>query len=158
MVIKDIIHLMKAVQETDFDCFELKDQEFSLKLERNQRRVAVSVGSPDGSALPPLITRDANIAKEPESVVIEEVREEAPQEEKPAGKEILSPLVGIYHALPADRAVSKGDVVKKGAPVCLIEAMKLMNEITMPEDGEIVSVELNDGDMIEYEQILFRYV
>lgn len=164
MVLKDIIHLMKAVQETDYDFFELKDQEFSLTLKRNQKRVEFSVGSPDGSALPPLITRDSNPpyinAKEPEQVIIEEfdgVDAVGAKMGEVGGKEILSPLVGIYHELPADRVIKNGDNVKKGTPVCLIEAMKLMNEVTMPEDGEIISVELKDGDTVEYEQVLFRY-
>lgn len=162
MVIKDIIHLMKAVQETDFDRFELNDQEFSLKLERNQKRVEFSVGSPDGSALPPLITRELRPAREPEQVIIEEVKGVEPESEQTVkdeepGNSILSPLVGIYHELPPDRVVKKGDFIKKGMPVCLIEAMKLMNEVTMPEDGEITAVELKDGDTVEYDQVLFRY-
>lgn len=163
MVLKDIIELMKAVQKTDFDCFELKDQDFSLKLERNQKRVEFSVGSPDGSALPPLITRELRPAtyRHPEQVVIEEVKGVAPEEavieKAEEGKTILSPLVGIYHELPNDRVIKKGDFVKKGVPVCLIEAMKLMNEVAMPEDGEIISVELKDGDTVEYDQVLFRY-
>lgn len=164
MVIKDIIHLMKAVQETDFDRFELNDQEFSLKLERNQKRVKFSVGSPDGSALPPLITRELHPAalREPEQVIIEEVKGVEPETEQTVkaeelGSSILSPLVGIYHELPPDRVVKKGDFIKKGMPVCLIEAMKLMNEVTMPEDGEITAVELKDGDTVEYDQVLFRY-
>lgn len=164
MVLKDIIQLMKAAEQTDFDCFELKDKEFSLKLERNQKRVEFSVGSPDGSALPPLITRELSpsYANAPEQVIIEEVKGvesgQKPREEKrEEGKAILSPLVGIYHELPPDRVVKRGDFVKKGMPVCLIEAMKLMNEVSMPEDGEIISVELKDGDTVEYDQVLFRY-
>lgn len=156
MVIKDIIQLMKAVEETDFDCFELSDQDFSLKLVRNQKHVRLSVGSPDGSALPPLITHELPpVEHEQKRVVIEELK--GIESETDGSSEILSPLVGIYHEFPSEGAINKGDFIKEGTPVCLIEAMKLMNEIIMPEDGEITAVELKEGDTVEYNQVLFRY-
>lgn len=158
MVIKDIIHLMKAVQETDFDCFELKDQDFSLKLERHQKQVKFTVGSPDGSAIPNLLAPAFNREPVREEVIVEDVRgDEEPPIPLDDSKKICSPLVGIYRELPPDRVIKKGDFIKKGIPVCLIEAMKLMNEVIMPEDGEILSVELSDGDTVEYDQVLFTY-
>ena len=73
------------------------------------------------------------------------------------GKDILSPLVGTYHELEGTKKVSIGSKLKKGAPLCNVEAMKLMNEIVMPEDGEIVWIACSEGDTVEYEQLLFRY-
>lgn len=72
-------------------------------------------------------------------------------------KDILSPLVGTYHELEGSRKVSIGSRLKKGDALCNIEAMKLMNEIVMPEDGEIVWMACTEGDTVEYEQLLFRY-
>lgn len=72
-------------------------------------------------------------------------------------KDILSPLVGTYHDLEGSKKAAIGNRLKKGDPLCHVEAMKLMNEITMPEDGTIVWMACAEGDTVEYEQLLFRY-
>jgi len=150
MVIKDIIQLMKAAQETDFDIFELKDENFSLKLKRNGEQVVVTQAVP--SVVPAAAVE--NTASPTEAV--NAAAEVGPK--TPEGKDIVSPLVGVYHELAGGKALKIGDKLKKGEPVCMVEAMKLMNEINMPEDGEIVWVAAQEGDTIEYEQLLFRYV
>lgn len=74
-------------------------------------------------------------------------------------KIIKSPMVGTFYSKPSpDKAsfVKVGDVVKKGQVVCIVEAMKLMNEIESEFDGEIVEVCLNDGDIVEYGMPLFK--
>lgn len=79
----------------------------------------------------------------------------APQ---PTGKTIKAPMVGVFYqaASPeADPYVTVGKTVKKGDTVCIIEAMKLMNEIQAEEDGTIKEILVKDGDIIEYGQPLF---
>ena len=71
-------------------------------------------------------------------------------------KTLESPFIGTFHELD-DLKLEEGLSVAQGQPVCSIEAMKLFNEITMPEDGVIVSVEAKEGDVLEYGQVLFRY-
>ena len=73
-------------------------------------------------------------------------------------KEIKSPLVGIFRELEGARKVKIGDKLKKGDTVCNIEAMKLLNDLNMPEDGEIVWIAASDGDAVEYDQVLFHYI
>ena len=73
--------------------------------------------------------------------------------------EIKSPLVGVYYAAPSPEAetfVSIGSKVKKGDVLCIIETMKLMNEITAEQDGEIIDICIKNGDIAEYGQILFK--
>ncbi len=73
--------------------------------------------------------------------------------------EIKSPMVGIFYAAPSPDAppyVRVGSKVKKGDVLCVIEAMKLMNEITAETDGEIVDVCAENGQVVEYAQILFK--
>jgi acetyl-CoA carboxylase biotin carboxyl carrier protein len=73
--------------------------------------------------------------------------------------EVKSPIVGIFYsaATPdADPFVTIGSKVKKGDTLCLIEAMKLMNEITADTDGEIVDICIKNGDIAEYGQVLFK--
>jgi len=73
--------------------------------------------------------------------------------------EIKSPLVGVYYAAPspdAETFVSIGSKVKTGDVLCIIETMKLMNEITAEQDGEIVDICIKNGDIAEYGQVLFK--
>jgi len=73
--------------------------------------------------------------------------------------EIKSPLVGVYYAAPspdAETFVSIGSKIKKGDVLCIIETMKLMNEITAEQDGEIADICIKNGDIAEYGQVLFK--
>lgn len=75
------------------------------------------------------------------------------------GKSINAPIVGVFYAAPSPDAqpyVSVGKQVKKGDTVCIIEAMKCMNEIQAEEDGEIVEIIAKDGELVEYGQPLFK--
>ncbi len=72
---------------------------------------------------------------------------------------VKSPLVGVFYAAPAENAepyVSVGESVKKGQVLCIIEAMKLMNEITAEEDGVILEITAANGQIVEYGSELFR--
>ncbi len=73
--------------------------------------------------------------------------------------EVRSPMVGTFYRRPAvDSApyVDVGDTVKKGDVLCIVEAMKLMNEIESEISGKIAQVCLQDGQMVEYGEVLFR--
>lgn len=79
------------------------------------------------------------------------------QEEK--YKIIKSPMVGTFYSKPSpnkETFVKTGDIVKKGQVICIIEAMKLMNEIESEFDGEIAEICVKDGDIVEYGQPLFK--
>ena len=74
------------------------------------------------------------------------------------GEDQLSPMPGTFYSAPTpedEPFVSKGDVVKKGQVLCIIEAMKIMNEIESEFDGTVMKVNVNNGDPIEYNQPLF---
>ncbi len=80
-------------------------------------------------------------------------------ESKKDGISVKSPLVGVFYAAPAENAepyVSVGDSVKKGQTLCVIEAMKLMNEITAEEDGVVLEICVKNGQVVEYGTELFR--
>lgn len=88
-----------------------------------------------------------------------EIREEI--KEKPVaitGKTVKSPLVGTFYAAPSPEAepfVKKGDIVKKGQVLGIVEAMKLMNEIESEYDGVVEEILIENEDMVEYAQPLF---
>ena len=74
-------------------------------------------------------------------------------------RDVKSPMVGIFYTAPSPDAepfVKVGQKVKKGDTLCIIEAMKLMNEITAEEDGEIAEVCVQNGQVVEFGQPLFR--
>jgi len=75
--------------------------------------------------------------------------------------EVTSPIVGVYYAAPSPEAepfVSIGDMIKKGDVLCIIEAMKLINEITAEQDGKIVDICLKNEEVVEFGQVLFKLV
>lgn len=74
-------------------------------------------------------------------------------------KLVKSPMVGTFYGRPspkADTFVKVGDKVKKGDILCIVEAMKLMNEIESEFDGEIVEILVKDEEMVEYGQVLIK--
>ena len=87
---------------------------------------------------------------------IVETKKEEPQEEY---KIVKSPMVGTFYSKSAPDAkpyVEVGSKVKKGDILCIVEAMKLMNEIESEFDGEVVEVCVKDGDMVDYGKPLFK--
>lgn len=89
----------------------------------------------------------APVAPEPEPAAC------APEPAAPAGTEVKAPMVGVYYAAPApgaDPFVRVGSKVKKGETLCIIEAMKVMNEVAAECDGEVLSINAKDGGLVEY--------
>ena len=74
-------------------------------------------------------------------------------------RDIKSPMVGIFYAAPSPEAepfVKVGSKVKKGDTLCIIEAMKLMNDVVAEQDGEIVEICAENGSLVEFGQVLFK--
>ena len=99
------------------------------------------------------------VAQQPTNIPVIQTTQPVEEEPKEEYKEIKSPMVGTFYSKPSpdkETFVKVGDKVKKGQVVCIIEAMKLMNEIEAEFDGEVVEVCLNDGDAVEYGKPLFK--
>ena len=76
-----------------------------------------------------------------------------------SGKFIKSPIIGTFYAAAAPGKppfVSVGDKITKGSVVCIVESMKLMNEITSEFDGTVAEILVNDGEAVEFDQPLIR--
>ena len=119
---------------------------------------------------PGLISNSINDLKQPialselksekEAVLIKEknTAEPEPIAEDTAIEEVLSPMPGTFYAAPTpedSNYVKVGDNVKKGQILCIIEAMKIMNEIESDHDGVISEIKIDDGNPVEYNQVLF---
>ncbi|MFH5881560.1 acetyl-CoA carboxylase biotin carboxyl carrier protein [Liberiplasma polymorphum] len=116
---------------------------------------------------------DVTIELEKQSVQVKEVvRAEVPAQQvvaneantpvtpaKPTYEPLKAPLVGTYYEAPAPDQpsfVRIGQNIKKGDTLFIIEAMKVMNEITAPRDGKIMSINVKNGDMVMYDQIIME--
>ena len=76
-----------------------------------------------------------------------------------AAKMVLSPMVGVFYASPSPSDppfVTVGSKVKKGDVLCIIEAMKVLNEVTAEADGEVLEICVADGDLVEFGSCLMR--
>ena len=159
--IKVIIDLMKknAVSE-----FELEEGDFKIKLKREpgKRRK----GDKDSGGEAPVIVQAPMAAPipapapavVPAAPVAEPIAAATP-EPVPAGLEVKSPMIGTFYRRPspdADPFVEVGAEVEPDTVVCIIEAMKVMNEIKAEVKGTIAEVLVEDGKPVEYGQALFR--
>jgi len=99
-----------------------------------------------------------NTPPAPQTSVIQEVQSQK-VEDVPVGRTINAPMVGTFYKSPtpeSDAYVKIGDKVTAESIVCILEAMKLFNEIQAELSGEIVEILVEDGQMVEYGQPLFR--
>jgi acetyl-CoA carboxylase biotin carboxyl carrier protein len=150
MDLADIEKIVRILQTSDVTDFELEQGGIRLRLTRS----TAARGSQNGihvGYLEPAIT---NI----NSSTGQELAGNAALEENAAFTKVESPIVGTFYrkASPdSEPFVNVGDSVKKGQTLCIIEAMKLMNEIPSPCSGKIEKILLNDGQVAEYGEVLF---
>lgn len=132
------IDLMDAVRQRNLSAFSLKCEDFQIRIEAQQAPVAVA--APAAATAPQAQPAAAS-----------------PVEESFSGTPVEAPLVGIFYSAPAPEEppfIEVGQQVKKGDTLFIIEAMKTMNEITAPCDGTVSRILAQNGDMVEYKQVL----
>ena len=153
MNIKQIKALAQILAQNDLSALEINEGETRIRLERT---AAQPVAQP-GTVLvaPPMPAAAAQPMQEaPASAPVDD-----PGVDFNDVFEAKSPLVGVFYAAPSPGAepfVRVGSHVKKGDVLCIVEAMKLMNEIQAERDGEIVDICAHDGDVVEFGQTLFK--
>ncbi len=140
MDIKDIDDLMTKMEKKNMKRLVIKKEGIELELER-----AVACGAipaPVAVAAAPVVEAAAPVATA-----------------KPAGKAVKSPIVGTFYASPSpeDPAFVKvGDQVESESVVCIVEAMKVMNEVKAGVQGKVVEVLVKNGDPVEFGTEIFR--
>lgn len=143
MDIENILTLIKTVSDSKLTNFEYKDGDVKLVLNKTAAGTVQAVTNE---------TVQTVVQTTSEQAVLVATSEEV------AGNEVKSPLVGTFYAAPAENAepyVKVGDRVTKGQVLAVVEAMKLMNEIECEYDGEVASILVQNGEMVEYGQPLF---
>lgn len=165
---KNIQELIKTVSDSQLTSFEIETEGIRIKMEKKEEQVVVErISAPVSSA-----TSVINDSLNRESIATNQMSEEKIQSNIASTIEneariipeenlfvVKSPIVGTMYSSPSDEAqnfVKVGSLVKKGDTLCILEAMKLMNEIESEVDGEIVEVLVLNEDMVEYGQPLFK--
>lgn len=161
--LNELRELLAAINQTDIAELTLKSADFELVIRRGVRLDdAITTTAPlpvlpvptSGSVVP----TNREIAE-----VVTPVTAQAPPPPTSDRRllEISSPMVGTFYRAPAPDEppfVDVGDRVRKGQTVCIIEAMKLMNELESEVEGEIAEILVQNGQPVEYGQILMRVV
>ena len=144
MDLKELKALLRLLDGTDVEELEVEEQGKRIRIRRAARG-----GSPPAFAAP--IGREA-VSNPPSAQVA------APTPDTAGLLRIEAPIVGTFYRAPAPDAepyVREGDIVQKGTVVCIIEAMKLMNEIESEVRGRLVKIPAENGQPVEYGQTLF---
>ena len=126
----------------------------AVELERASAAQPVAVPMPMPSAMAAQVAAPAVAPAAPEPAA------QAPAASpEPKGTEVTAPMVGVFYAAPApgdEPFVRVGSKVKAGETLCIIEAMKVLNEVTAEADGEVLEICVADGDLVEFDSCLMR--
>ncbi|PZU96721.1 MAG: acetyl-CoA carboxylase, biotin carboxyl carrier protein [Pseudanabaena sp.] len=152
--LEQVRELVTILNKTDITELTLESGDVRLSIRKSENRSAGAVMLPAGVAVPQTAP---NEVPNPSPVV----HTTTIADSLPTKKlfEITSPMVGTFYRSPApDESpfVEVGDVIKKGGTVCIIEAMKLMNEIECEASGKIVEILVDNTQPVEYGQVLMR--
>ncbi|WP_096201200.1 acetyl-CoA carboxylase biotin carboxyl carrier protein [Bacillus sp. FJAT-45350] len=157
MKIQDVREIIRLIDNSSIDEFKFEQEGTKLSIKKNRTTPGLT------TTAPPISVIQNEVPVKPEQK-FEEVKE-APmsKQETPAVNQdnlhkITSPMVGTFYAAPSpdsDLYVKASDKVKEDTVVCIVEAMKLMNEIEAEINGTIVEVLVENGQLVEYGQPLF---
>ncbi len=142
----EVISLINKIEKSKFKNFKIKFEDLELELSKD--------------CVPyEKVQRTSENTEEQETIVEEKYIESVEKfgEDLSKYNTITSPIVGVFYSKPApdkEPFVKVGDKVKKGQVLCIIEAMKVLNEIKSDVDGEIVKIDTSDEDVVEFGQPL----
>ncbi|HTP65753.1 MAG TPA: acetyl-CoA carboxylase biotin carboxyl carrier protein [Geobacteraceae bacterium] len=153
MDIKEIKSLIKMIMETDISEFELESTDEKIRIKRGEPHEVVHYQAAQISPNP--TAQHVQPAPAPVQEMAPAPAAAPPEEE---GKSITSPIVGTFYRAPAPDAppyAEVGQVVEKGQVLCIIEAMKLMNEIESEFRGRVIRICKENAQPVEFGDVLF---
>lgn len=146
MEFENLITLIREVSSSELTDFSMKDGDFKISMGKREKKMIVT--SQEGTA----------VVSSEKFISAEDVKTAEKEKTVISGNQVKAPLVGTYYSASAPDAepfVQIGDTVKKGQTLGIIEAMKLMNEIESEYDGVVEDILVENGQMVEYGQVLF---
>jgi acetyl-CoA carboxylase biotin carboxyl carrier protein len=153
MDLKHIKSLLQLISEADVNEVYIEEGDFKIKIKK--RSEATYVSAP--AAAPAPVASVVVPSAAPAASASAPAPAAAPAAS--ATTAIKSPIVGTFYAAASPDAkafVSVGDVISKGQPLCIIEAMKIMNEIESDMSGKVVAIHVKNGQPVEFDQPLFE--
>ena len=150
MDIRKVKKLIEMLENSNLEEIEIQEGEESVRLVKSNGNIN-NISSSQSVAVPQMST---SVTPEEESQSEEEVSQKSDE-----GNFITSPMVGTFYASasPGSKPFIKvGDLVAEGDVVCIVEAMKMMNEIKSEFSGKVVSIKVENSEPVEYGQALFE--
>ena len=151
MDIRKVKKLIELLEESNINELEITEGEESVRISRGATVVAAPAPVAPAAVAAPAPVAAAPAAAAPAAAAVEEL----------TGHVVRSPMVGTFYGSPAPGSpvfVEPGKAVKVGDVLCIVEAMKMMNQIEADKAGTIGAVLVEDGEPIEYDQPLFTIV
>jgi acetyl-CoA carboxylase biotin carboxyl carrier protein len=164
--VQEIRELIKLIGQSNIDEFVYEAEGAKIKMKKNTAGEAVIVPAVQQSVQQPVQPAAVaavqppvqEVQAQPKAVAVETVSEPVAAVDTENLHKITSPMVGTFYQSPApdqDAYVRVGAKVSESSIVCIVEAMKLFNEIEAEVNGEIVEILVKDGQLVEYGQPLF---
>lgn len=161
----EVKELIAIFEKTDLNDMEVQLDNARIRLNRGSvspwmaAPTAQTVAAPVASAMTVPVSQNVRMEESVESVTVQSEKVSESNTADAVGKVIKAPIVGTFYQSSApDEApfVKVGDTVSEGDVVCIIEAMKFMNEVNSEVSGTITEILVKDGEFVEYGQELFR--
>lgn len=152
MDVKDIRSLIKMITETDISEFEMESAEEKIRIKRGNQPEIIQYQSPQPTMAIPYAAPAQHLPAPVETAGAAPVA--APEK----GKAVTSPIVGTFYRSPAPDSppyVEAGQIVEKGQVLCIVEAMKLMNEIEADFRCKIIKICKENAQPVEFGELLF---
>lgn len=160
MNINEVKELIELINNSELSYFEFKTEDCLLKMDKSlTRNVVEEVREEIKHNIKGEDLNKTNEIKNEENKIKIEEKIDIIEKEDVEGIIVKAPMVGTFYSAPSPNSnnfVSLGDKVNKGDTLCIIEAMKLMNEIESDFNGKVVEILAEDGDMVEYGTPLFK--
>lgn len=147
MDFKEVKELIRVFDKSELNKLKVKEGEFEIAMQKGFEGGTVVTAAPAPVAVAPAVT----------AAPVAVASSDAPSTDI-SGDTINSPMVGTYYASPSPGApafIKEGDTVKKGQTLCILEAMKIMNEVEAEFDCKIVKILVDDAAPVEYDMPIF---
>ena len=149
---KEIQDIINFIKKTDLDDVSIETENYKIRVKKNSSSISEKVIHKSEKPL--------KIDKKESVIQKEQIETKAEPEVKASNNVIIkSPMIGTFYQSPNPESnpfISEGDIIKPGQTICIIEAMKLFNEIESEVSGKVVKVLANDSSPVEFDQPLYE--
>ena len=148
MKIKEIQDIINFIKKTDLDDVSIETENYKIRVKKNDTSITQIKGK-----------KEKPIKLDSPRAETKDIEDDDKKNIESGNIIIKSPMIGTFYRSPnpeSDSFVNEGDTIKPGSTICIIEAMKLFNEIEAEVSGKIVKVLVNDSSPVEFDQPLFE--